>query len=986
MNQNSILSQLDMSKESGLVWVAQTSDAINISEILALHEAKKYKADAVYFRRFEDDKPSVPQVYIYEKEFADADLIKTHTALWSSGIVPFFYIVSDSQVKIFNCKKSVEIKKGVSVSDPLEVLSFIGDIQSQLNYKKYSAKLFDNGTFWEENGSILNVKFSPYQRLLDGLLTAKKDLEKKLHLKKNTISKLLIIGVLVRYLEEKQDAQGVKLLEINRDFYLQFNDCEQFTDILRNGYVVSFLEELEKKFNGNIFHLSDDEKQELSNTNLTYVAAIFDAKIEGKQFVVWELYSFNHLPIELISGIYEAFLKEQNTKEKGVVYTPPYLVNALIDECMPLGKAETYFSTEIFKILDPSCGSSIFLVAALKRMVQWKAIIYYNATGEVQYPDVETIKRITRNNIFGTDIEEGATLISIFSLCIALCDKLSPMQILENLRFDDLSKNNIQTKNFFQFYNEVEKESFDLVIGNPPFNVSNEFSNKSYLKYVKEQYNVIPSKALNDDNLALFFLDKTIELTKKDKKLCLILPAGALLYNNNALTYRTHFLEKYQVNKIFDFTHLSDKLFHGSTNVAVCALIATNTQSEKNDLLHIIVKRNKVSEERFYFEIDHYDFHKVKYNVALKNQYVWKTNLLGGGRLLRLINNLTNLRSLEEFLTEKKKNEGWEFGEGYIVGKGGNNLAINAILSNGRTRNLHKNAKWIIHKKVVVTESFTENGEYETKIEDKTTFEWPRQKTQKIFQPPHILIKENLGKERIPMIFSDEYLCFKDSFVGVHAPQEQRDELKNLYSFLDKNNATGRFLNIARSGKAGISLSNSILLKTDIMSLPYPENPEDLGLGYSETIVRDDVLNYYIKSSASSENSPLNKAVETQELVKYGEAFCHILNPIYEKEEQKWFVGHSQIIDNNVVYCFCYGKPNDDFKSNKNFDLSNIEHLITNKNNRNIRITRVVREYLHIDGYDVLVLIKPKALRYWLQSIALRDADETFADLKRAGF
>jgi hypothetical protein len=37
------------------------------------------------------------------------------------------------------------------------------------------------------------------------------------------------------------------------------------------------------------------------------------------------------------------------------------------------------------------------------------------------------------------------------------------------------------------------------------------------------------------------------------------------------------------------------------------------------------------------------------------------------------------------------------------------------------------------------------------------------------------------------------------------------------------------------------------------------------------------------------------------------------------------------------------------------------------------------------DG-DLIYLIKPKELRYWLQSIALRDADESIVDLYNAGY
>ncbi len=46
------------------------------------------------------------------------------------------------------------------------------------------------------------------------------------------------------------------------------------------------------------------------------------------------------------------------------------------------------------------------------------------------------------------------------------------------------------------------------------------------------------------------------------------------------------------------------------------------------------------------------------------------------------------------------------------------------------------------------------------------------------------------------------------------------------------------------------------------------------------------------------------------------------------------------------------------------------------------RINRVVKIY----DDDYIYLLKPKELRYWLQSIALRDADETIVDLYKAGY
>jgi type I restriction-modification system DNA methylase subunit len=863
----------------------------------------------------------------------------------------------------------------------------VANIQKEIERKKYSAKLFDNGLFWIEHPDLINKNNSPYKILLDGLLAARKDLATKYSNKNalKTISKLLIMSILVRYLEEKKDEAGKRLFDIERDFIKQFKNCNQYTDVLREGFTIRFFELLAEKFNGKIFDLSQEDKKNLSEIDLNYIAAILDGNLESrsKQFVLWELYSFNHLPIELISGIYEAFLAKEGERSKDIVYTPPYLVNFMIDECMPLDKAEAYFANEQFKILDPACGSGIFLVAALKRMIQWKAILTYKQTGKIEYPDIEMIKRITKNNIFGVDTQEEATLISVFSLCIVLCDKLSPMEIWHKLRFDDLSEQNIQWKNFFQFYNEVEKESFDLVIGNPPFNPPKGENNKSLAKKNFEDYKTKSQFPIHDENPAIYFLDKGIELCKKETgRMSLVLPAGALLYNNNALSYRAEFLEKYQLSKIYDFTHLSDVLFHGSANVAVCTPVFTNkTPDFKQNLQHIVVQRAKIAEERFTFEIDHYDFHRVAYSEAIENQYVWKANLLGGGRLLRLIDYLSNLRSLGEFL-ESKKRDGWVYGEGYIVGHDGTR-SEEELIEDGFSK-----AEWVTNKNTIMTDSFLENNVFDIEEEPNIYFRRPRNKIKKIFEPPHIIIKENLGTERIPMVFSEEYLCFTNRFVGIHAPKLESKEIKDLYLNLQKRFDINRLFSIASSSQAGITMSSKLLMKDDIMNLPYPKNPQSLELGKSEQMVVDDVLNYYINSNKSSAKSPLNQDIEPEELENYGEAFCDILNPIYQKDEQEWFVNDFYTEDSLTTFVFCYGqhRPDKVIGGFTPINKAEIESLIYNDTRRNARIIRVMRSYHHINGYDVLVLRKPTTKRYWLQSIALRDADETFADLKKAGF
>ena len=214
-------------------------------------------------------------------------------------------------------------------------------------------------------------------------------------------NKLAIIGGSGLYdVEEFKDRELIDLNtpwgkpsdQILKAIYKKYEiGTQDFAEAVEKGYCLDIFEELGKELNGKVFdQFSEKEKKQIRNTNLYLLAQFLraDINLDKKQLLIWKQYSFNHLPAEVISAIYENFIqdnilrqkengvkkklkKEKLEKEKGVVYTPIHLVNMLIDETMPLYKAKEYFENENFKILDPACGSGAFLVAAYKRLLQW---------------------------------------------------------------------------------------------------------------------------------------------------------------------------------------------------------------------------------------------------------------------------------------------------------------------------------------------------------------------------------------------------------------------------------------------------------------------------------------------------------------------------------------------------------------------------------------------------------------------------------------
>ncbi|MBK8429237.1 MAG: hypothetical protein IPL27_26260 [Lewinellaceae bacterium] len=93
----------------------------------------------------------------------------------------------------------------------------------------------------------------------------------------------------------------------------------------------------------------------------------------------------------------------------------------------------------------------------------------------------------------------------------------------------------------------------------------------------------------------------------------------------------------------------------------VLALVLQNKPSEYQSIEHIVVKREPLSERKLLFEIDYYDKHKVRWDWAIDDskQFVWKTNLLVGGRLFNLVYRFSLQRSLSEFLKQKVRDNNW---------------------------------------------------------------------------------------------------------------------------------------------------------------------------------------------------------------------------------------------------------------------------------------------------------------------------------------
>ena len=921
---------------------------VNPNIIVELENARRYRADAVYFRFFEGGRTPSPQIYIFDytdDSKNEDEIVEIHKNLWSSGAIPVYFVIERQLLRIYDGRQPVEIHKNGDMSvRPIDDFSLENIAEVNKALKQYDARLFDNGEFWDKDDvseHFLNDR-SVYEKLLSGLRAVRKHLLRKKALSKQLVDRLLIMSILIKYLEEN----GVDETGENHaaTFFKKYVGCDSLVMAIREGKYSTLLDALALHFNGGIFKLSEEERRILQRSDLTEFSAFLGGTLEGEEFVLWKEYSFKHIPIELISNFYEEFLprdKETGQRQNGSYYTPHYLVRLLVDESLPLQKGG------LQKVIDVSCGSGIFLVTAFKRLVQiWR----YNHGWAL--PSPQEIEEILSNYIYGVDLNANAVQLTIFSLNLSLCSMLSPRQIWTDLKFIDINGKNVCNDDFFSFVSDSNHD-FGLVIGNPPFV---EYTTDDYEEYRKrlEQNGTPLLTDIPQHNSSLMFLDESMHLLADGGKVCMIMPTSPLLYSKG--DFRKAFFSTFQVGQVIDFTFLKNVLFNNA-RVATVAIFAEKKAPCGRDVLHLVAKHTLTNREKIFFEFDYYDFYSVPQILAMSSGDVWKANLMGGIRAFNVLKKYDEYPSIEDYLKKQKRERGWEYGEGFQIG------------------NASKPADYITGHLCLDDRTFEDNGSFETYRVEEQLFQWPRK--QLLYEPPHLLVKRTIGKYSIPIALSDEYLTFKEGVIGIHSPENDRAALQGLKDYLTDNNTLLRFLIILHSSRAGKTRSIFTHYMSDFMRLPYMQEGESMT--DDERIVVNDAVEYYFPYFDRITDLQMDEVVDNpNELQVYGEIYCKALNAVYEEGGKKYRL--SDIFEGYTSFV-CVFSYTDEERELRLHDTDADLQALMEYVGEDYVIKRVVRAYTD----HSVVMIKPRQRRYWLKSMALRDADETFNDIMSRG-
>jgi len=338
-------------------------------------------------------------------------------------------------------------------SESIEIASEISNALDANKTRRFSAYRLSNGSFWDdpENSNWARADKASHKVFIRAVIDADKALEGD---EKPLMRRLLLLTILSKYLEDR----GV----FPKKWFAQWHSSAHgFNDVLKSGNpkaVKKMLTALREKFNGDIFTIDSSIEQTLNKESLTHFVTLLEANTIDKQMYLWKQYSFNYIPIEILSHLYQHFAQSGT----GSVFTPPFVADLILDHAMPF---EEIRGNE--KILDPTCGSGVFLVGAFRRLVH-----HWQSKNDWRRPSVTELKKILRKSIFGTELSPEAAHVASFNLALAICDALQPKIIWNHLQFDKLIGQNIIVGDFFEKIPKLvarAENGFDVILGNPPF-------------------------------------------------------------------------------------------------------------------------------------------------------------------------------------------------------------------------------------------------------------------------------------------------------------------------------------------------------------------------------------------------------------------------------------------------------------------------------------------------------------------------------------
>ncbi|MFW9877016.1 MAG: N-6 DNA methylase, partial [Candidatus Thorarchaeota archaeon] len=223
---------------------------------------------------------------------------------------------------------------------------------------------------------------------------------------------------------------------------------------------------------------------------------------------------------DLFSSIYQQIFLHETRHKIGEFFTPSNLVHKMVEDSYRVG----------LKVLDPSCGSGNFIINIIIKILESQESI--------------NSKNNAISNVFGFDINPLAVMTIKVNILLLLLEYFSKdINIFSNFNiflidslFPELYEKEYNI-NFSNIYN-----SFDLVIGNPPWLTYKDLTNKTYQNKIRDLAKILkikpPSQYITHIELAAIFFYAIPSKFLKEKGIIFFVMPKSVLNGDHCYKFR----------------------------------------------------------------------------------------------------------------------------------------------------------------------------------------------------------------------------------------------------------------------------------------------------------------------------------------------------------------------------------------------------------------------------------------------------------------
>jgi hypothetical protein len=730
----------------------------------------------VYFK-FETVRPTDETVTAWRRE------------VWNEGFAPLLWVISPDHIDLYNGFGRPE-RTGDAAKNRLQTFRNIDAALSELD--ALAGRLaMETGQFWAQAPSV-DRKTGVDQQLLSDIALLERDLVAA-NLKRAEAQGLIGRSIFTQYLIDRGIVGPDRLQTL----------CGHATlpPILRERAATERLFTwLSDTFNGDMFPPASAANTPRS-AHLNRVADFLQAvePVTGQTNLF--PYQFDIIPVELISSIYEQFSHSSSLRSQraprsteaarlGVYYTRLPLVSLVLDEVMVgLSGKET--------VLDLTCGSAVFLVEALRRLVALRS-------GGAP-PTRALIRSTLYGQVYGVDISEAAIRVAAFSLYLAALELDPDPQPPRALKFNPLigktlfvgNARNIETtltgKAVLNARDGLKK--FDLIVGNPPWS----FKGKAGTA-VRRQTGTprMPSQPRGE---GLDFVLRAAEFAHDKTRFGMILSAMPFFSGSKTGAAASHYVVKrLSPVTLVNLSNLSGWLFPTATMPAV-ALFARHRDQPADQMTVVQVPWSPAGAKSHTFEIAPSDIVELSLAEWEQQPTRLKTAAVGRRRDLQLLDTLTvSNKSLGERLS-------------------GLGTQMHVGLIRGSAHNQTRDARSLRELEILKTGDLRPFGFPKGLPKfGQNHAQWPR--SRDIYRAPILLVQEFLaGGPRPVVAISDRDLVFTNAFFGAALPVAHVKSARLLAGILSSALASWFFVMTA----AEFGLWKRRLLCHDVALLPTPD-------------------------------------------------------------------------------------------------------------------------------------------------------------------